>query len=95
MSSKNSWFPMRIYDKNAPRNIFFGPAMQNEKLSFVYPNDFVKKNEVVIWAPDMHKSVSLKSYEKAHQAQDQAALSKISQLGIPLGCSFGGTIKLA
>lgn len=93
--NKNSWFSMRVYDKNAPTGVFFGPALQNEKINIPYEGEKVKKNETVIWVPDEHKTVSLKSYEKAHATQDQEALSKISALGIPLGCTFGGTLDLA
>lgn len=90
----NSWFPMKAVCNGAPKGVFFGPALQNEKTSYVYPDEFIQKDATVIWVPDLKKTVSLVSYEKAHQLNDSEALSKITAIGIPLNCSFGGCIKL-
>lgn len=83
-----------MFDKTASSDILFGPALQAESLNYPYEKEKVKKDETVIWSPANHKTVSLKSYEKAHQTQDIEALGKISKLGIPLGCTFGNAIKL-
>lgn len=93
-SNQSSWFPMSVYDKSAAEGIMFGPCLQNEYVNYPYPKEKIKKDEVVIWATRDHKTVSLKSYEKAHQEQDIEALGKIGKLGIPLGCNFGGSISL-
>lgn len=97
-NNTSSWFPMEMFikdpiEKKACKGILFGPAKQVEHLFYLYPNEVVKKDETVIWSPKEHKTVSLKSYEKAHQDQDAEVLGKIAKLGIPLGCTFGGTIS--
>ena len=94
MANKNSWFSIKMYVKDADDGIFFGPALQREHTSYVYPNETIPMNATVIWVPAEHKTVSLASYEKAHQTGDQDALCKISKLGIPLGCTFGGCISI-
>ena len=98
-NNTSSWFPLArfVSDQSAKREckgILFGPAKQAERLFYLYPNENVKKYETVIWSPREHKTISLKSYEKAHQDQDAEALGKISKLGIPLGLTFGGVISL-
>ena len=111
-SNTSSWFPLAkfVSDQSAKREckgILFGPAKQAERLFYLYPNENVKKYETVIWSPREHKTISLKSYEKAHQDQDAPvrcragrggkdaeALGKITKLGIPLGLTFGGAISL-
>lgn len=98
-SNTSSWFPMEMFikdpaEKKACKGVMFGPAKQAEHLNYPYPNEFVKKDETVLWNPELHKTVSLKSYEKAHQEQDVEALGKISKIGIPLDCTFGGSISL-
>lgn len=92
--NSNSWFPMKAVCKGAPHGVFFGPALQNEKTSYVYPDEFIQKDATVIWVPGLKKTVSLTSYERAHQQDDGEALAKISSLGIPLKCDFGGCVKL-
>ena len=62
------------------------------------------RQEHTVWAlpsrradvlnPDKHITVSLASYERAHQENDAEALGKITRAGIPLGCTFGGAISL-
>ena len=89
----SSWFPMSVYTKKPTPGIMFGPAKTIEYNSYIYPNEKIKKNETVIWVPNLHKTVSLKTYEKAHQTKDQNALNKIQSLGIPLNCTFGGIIN--
>ena len=79
-----------MYVKDADDGIFLGPALQREHTSYVYPNETIPMNATVIWVPAEHKTVSLASYEKAHQTGDQDALCKISKLGIPLGCHPAG-----
>lgn len=37
----NSWFPMKAVCKGAPKGVFFGPALQNEKTSYLYPDEFI------------------------------------------------------
>lgn len=93
MANQSSWFPMTMFDKSADKGVLFGPCLQAELLNYPYEKERVKKNETVIWVPAEHKSVSLKSYERAHLEHDHDALCKISKLGIPLGCTFGGTLK--
>lgn len=92
--NSSSWFQMRRYDKNANESILFGPALQRERTSYVYPDEVIKKDEIVIWSTDEHKTVSLKSYERAHQTSDKEALEKITAVGIPLNCTFGGVLDL-
>jgi len=92
--NSNSWFHMNAICKSAPKGVFFGPALQNEKTSYLYPDEFIQKDATVIWVPGLKKTVSLVSYEKAHQENDKEALAKITSLGIPLNCNFGGCIKL-
>lgn len=93
--NSNSWFPMNAVCKSAPRGVFFGPALQNEKTSYLYEGEFICKDAMVIWVPGLKKTVSLVSYERAHLSNDNEALAKIASLGIPLNCSFGGCIKTA
>ena len=93
-NNQSSWFPMKVYVKSAPNGVMFGPCLQNEKTNYPYPNEKIKKDSIVIWVPAEHKTVSLASYERAHQEQDIEALGKISRLGIPLDCTFGGAISL-
>lgn len=97
MANTSSWFPVSIYlkdpkEKAAAEGVLFGPAKQREFLNFPYPKEVVKKDEVVIWVPSKHKSVSLKSYERALKSDDVETIAKIAELGIPLGCTFGGCI---
>lgn len=104
MSRKNesSWFPVSMFKKEFQNNgwsacdpnVLFGPAKQNERTSYLYKNEFIPKDSTVIWNPDLHITVSLKSYEKAHQEQDAEALGKITKAGIPILCTFGGCVKL-
>ena len=94
MANTSSWFQLRMFDKTADKGILFGPAKQVEHLNYPYEKETVKKDETVIWVPSEHKSISLKSYERAHQNSDHDALCKISKLGIPLGLTFGGAISL-
>lgn len=82
-----------MYDKSAGKGVLFGPCLQPEHSNFIYPKEVIKKHETVIWASNDHKTVSLKSYERAHLENDQEALAKIASLKIPLNCSFGGLIK--
>lgn len=98
-NNTSSWFPLAMLvktqkEKESCKDILFGPAKQVEHLFYLYPNEIVKKDETVLWSPKERKTISLKSYEKAHQDQDIVALGKISKLGIPLGLTFGGTISL-
>lgn len=98
-NNTSSWFPVAMFvkskkEKSSCDSILFGPAKQVEHVNYPYPNETIVKDETVIWCPRERKTVSLKSYEKAHQDQDIEALGKISCLGIPLGNTFGGTISL-
>ena len=97
--NESSWFPVAMFlkskeDKLEYKDVLFGPAKQVEHVNYPYPKETIKLDETVVWNPKQHKTVSLKSYEKAHQEQDLDALGKISKAGIPLGCDFGGTISL-
>lgn len=92
--NSNSWFPMTAVCKEAPGGVFFGPALQNEKTSYVFPDEWIPKDATVVWVPKLKKTVSLAAYEKAHQTADSEALGKISRLGIPFGCDFGGCLRL-
>lgn len=91
--NQSSWFPMSMFDKSAGPGVLFGPCLQVEYVNFPYPKETIKKDETVIWASNDHKTVSLKSYERAHLENDKEALEKIASLKIPLRCSFGGLIK--
>ena len=99
--NNSSWFPVAMFFKNGcdpafalDKNTLFGPALQNEKTSYLYENEKIKKDETVLWNPDKHITISLKSYEKVHQDQDVERLGKITKAGFPLGCTFGGCISL-
>lgn len=93
-NNTSSWFPMKLYDKTAQDGVLFGPAKQPEKTSYLYPNEKIKKDETVIWVPAEHKTVSLKSYERAHLENDIEKLGLISKIGIALGCTFGSLIRV-
>lgn len=93
--NESGWYQMRMFDKTASKDVLFGPAKQIEHTSYIYPKETIQKDETVIWSPVDHKTVSLKSYEKAHKTCDQEALAKISRAGIPLGCTFGGLLNLS
>lgn len=97
--NESSWFPIAMFlktkaDKLEFKDVLFGPAKQVEHVSYPYPKEVIRRDETVVWNPKLHKTVSLKSYERAHQMQDIDALGKISKAGIPLGCDFGGTLEL-
>ena len=104
MSKRNnsSWFPIAMFSRDweksgvsaCDKNILFGPCLQDERTSYLHENEFIKKDSTVIWNPDKHITVSLASYERAHQENDAEALGKITRAGIPLGCTFGGAISL-
>lgn len=85
---------MKMFDKSVKDNILVGPATVKQFSNYLYPNEQISKDEIILWNPELHKTVSLKSYEKAHQEEDVEALGKISKIGIPLGCTFGGAISL-
>ena len=97
-SNTSSWFPIAMFlktpeEKTASKNILFGPAKQTEYLSYPYPDETVVKDETVIWMPKLHKTISLKSYERAHLEHDNKTLGEFTKMGLPLGCTFGGTLK--
>lgn len=99
--NESSWFPVKMfYPKGGDpamaldKNTLFGPAKQNEMTSYLYEKERIKKDETVLWNPDLHITISLKGYEKAHQDNDTERLAKITKAGFPLGCTFGGCISL-
>lgn len=83
-----------MFDKSVRGKVLFGPCLQKEKSNFMYENEVIPKNSTVIWVPDEHKTVSLVSYERAHQENDTKLLDKLVSIGIPLNCTFGGCISL-
>lgn len=91
--NESGWYQMKMFDKTASKDILFGPAKQVEHTSYLYPHEVIRKDETVIWSTRDHKTVSLKSYERAHKTSDIDALGKISKVGIPLGCTFGGLLN--
>lgn len=95
--NQSSWFPVAMFLKDpaakaAAEGVLFGPAKQREVNNYIYPKEVIKKDETVIWNPNEHKTVSLKAYEAALKSEDVELIGKISKLGIPLGCTFGGCI---
>ena len=100
--NESSWFPVTMFKNEIHKDsgfadgkgVLFGPAKQKEMTSYLYPKEKILKDETVLWNPELHITISLKGYEKAHQENDVEKLGKITKAGIPLGMTFGGCIKL-
>lgn len=83
MANTSSYFPIKMLDRNAPDGILFGPSNFKNEADWLYPDRVLKLNSTIIWCPDAHKTIGIGSYADAVRNQDEEALKKLDELGIP------------
>lgn len=84
----SSWFKCQLIDKRAPANLMFGPSEFKNEICWLYPNRMLKLNSTLLWLPEKKIHIGIASYVDAQKNNDQEALKKLAELGIPLGMKF-------
>lgn len=83
--------------KNVPDGWLAGPASSGNRMNVrsmveqdaIYPGKRLKPLSMVMWNPDLHKTVSWASYCHAIKNNDEEAIAKIQALGLPLDLDLG------
>ena len=95
MANTSSYFPIRMLDRNAPDGILFGPSNFKNEADWLYPDRILKLNSTIIWCPEQKKTIGIGSYADAVKSNDEEALKKLDELGIPRNLlpKFGFTVS--
>lgn len=85
--SSSSYFPLKMLSPSAPKGVMFGPT-EFKEMCWLYPERRLKSSSTIIWIPEKQIHIGIASYVDAQKNNDEAALTKLEELGIPLGVRF-------
>jgi len=89
MSSANGWYKLRTMCPAASAEAMLGVTDFAGQRCWLYPDRVLKRGSTVIWVPSARAHVGIASYVDAVRSKDEAALARLSGLGVPPGISFG------
>lgn len=85
---KTNWIKLAQIAPGANPNIYLGCTDFKAERDYLYPERRLKLNSTIIWIPAKKIHVGIASYVDAQKNGDEAALAKLTELGIPLGVKF-------